>query len=304
MLNPIAKRSPTSFSCEEWRTSGFRKPNVNGLMLNFSKVINFRRPIISYGRKIQLGVIPFMKKILLLEDALESQFLVQAVLGRDFEILSAECVSAARTLFGAHEFDLMILDLSLPDGSGLDFYASLRENPTFRDVPVIFLTGNPNTDDKVRGFALGADDYLVKPCDPRELRARVDRRITGAEMRQSNLGLLKWEDLLLDSRSLRVEIVRDSGSTKIDLTPTEFRILSHLLTHPAKNCSRQEILLAVQSHGVHVLARTIDKHVCSLREKLHPSSTRIETVFKLGYVIRAAGSKPARKSAFPSLSRS
>lgn len=184
--------------------------------------------------------------------------------------------------------DAMVLDIMMPGRSGIEVLKSLRADSA---LPVIMLTARGDDLDRILGLELGADDYLPKPCNPRELVARIRavlRRAGGARIP----GVLSAEDLRLDqgSRELR------RGGERVELTSTEFSVLQALLQHPGEVISKRDLYLAALGREPVRYDRSIDMHVSNLRRKLGPAPTgqpRIETVRGIGYQYRVSAGKPA-----------
>ena len=190
-----------------------------------------------------------------------------------FAVTSAATGPTAWALVRAHPFDLVLLDLMLPEIDGWTICRRLREHS---DVAIILLSALSTTDDKVEGLNLGADDYITKPFSPRELVARaraVLRRRTGAAQR-----LLQRGTLRLDRDRARAFV----GVRELDLTPSEFRLLEALLAAPGRLFSRSELVERSQGDCTD---RTVDSHVANLRRKLDPENLQrfVETVFGRGY---------------------
>ena len=187
--------------------------------------------------------------------------------------------------------DLMLLDLVLPDGAGLDF---LRELRAASDLPVIVLTSRDEERDRVLGLTLGADDYVVKPFSPREVAARVRavlRRVRPASAEASDLRALEAtplegaRGLRVDPRTRRASV----GEQALQLSRTEFNLLATLLRAPGTVFERQALLDAVWGQDVVVGERTVDVHIKALRRKLdeaQDAGALIETVRGVGYRLR------------------
>jgi DNA-binding response OmpR family regulator len=177
------------------------------------------------------------------------------------------------------EFDLVILDLMLPDMQGEELCGIIRENS---DVPVIMLTARSAEEDRIKGLGIGADDYVVKPFSPRELVARVKAHLrragkTKKKMLSFNRSVLKID---LDNR----EVLKE-GSPVV-LTPTEFKILVSLSENPGRVFSREQLVNIVQGYDFEGYDRTIDAHVKNLRHKIEKDSREpkfIRTVYGIGY---------------------
>jgi len=176
--------------------------------------------------------------------------------------------------------DLIILDLMLPDSDGIEICKYLKSNQDFNAIPIIMLTARATETDKVLGLELGADDYVTKPFSPRELVARVKavlRRKTQDTSKKIKIG----DILLIDLNKYEV-FVEDK---KIDLTPTEFRILKVLASKKGWVFTRNQILDHLWGHDKAVLDRTIDVHIKNLREKLGKAKKYIKSVRGVGYKI-------------------
>lgn len=227
-----------------------------------------------------------MDPILVIEDAPDFQRLVRAALGQCYDLTFAASLAEARARLLEREYALLILDIGLPDGDGFSFCTELKEQGKFRALPVIFLTGRTELEDKLNGFSLGGDDYIVKPFEGRELKARVQARL--ARLQQDGAGA---EDGIIRVGHLRLKastqrVYRDlSGGKKseLGLTPIEFKILYHLARHENHVISREQLLATVWGKQTHVFARATDKHVSSLRQKLGDDASCIETVSGAGY---------------------
>jgi DNA-binding response OmpR family regulator len=226
-----------------------------------------------------------LSKILLVEDGLEFQAMVRASLEPKYRVTVAGTLAEARAKSALEVFDLFILDVSLPDGEGFSFCEDLRKNERTQAAPVIFLSVRSQITDKLHGFATGADDYLVKPFDALELKARVDAKILrrGATSPTiADAGLTKGP-INMEAATGRAYLTEGGKKNDLSLTPFEFKILYHLARHEEKVVSREELLSTVWGQDTHVFDRATDKHVSSLRQKLGNHSKCIETVSRVGY---------------------
>lgn len=187
---------------------------------------------------------------------------------------------------GSADADLLILDLVLPDGSGLDFLRTLRARS---DVPVIVLTSRDEETDRVVGLEMGADDYVLKPFSPREVVARVRavlRRFRGDRVQEES-PLSGPGGLRVDPRTRRASL----GSTELALSRTEFNLLTAFVKAPGRVFERSQLLDAVWGSDVVVGDRTVDVHVKALRRKLDEAGgdpKLLETVRGVGYRLRDA----------------
>ena len=176
--------------------------------------------------------------------------------------------------------DLILLDWMLPLMSGIEVCRQLRSKADTRRVPIIMLTARGEEADKLRGLDSGSDDYITKPFSPAELIARIN-----AVLRRSNpelsSELLTFADLAMDLAAHRV---RRNGQD-IHLGPTEFRLLRHLMQHPGRVFTREQLLDSVWGRDVYVEPRTVDVHIRRLRKALNQSGDDdlIRTVRSAGY---------------------
>jgi DNA-binding response OmpR family regulator len=227
--------------------------------------------------------------VLVVDDEAKISHIVTAYLQRDgYRVLRADNGRTALDLARAEAPDLIILDLMLPVISGWDVCRSLRRDPKTADVPIIMLTARDEVADRIVGLELGADDYVVKPFDPKELVARVHAVLRRARDRQEAAGaggsnaILRHGDLAIDRDRHEVR----QGDKPLDVTRTEFELLSTLVEQPGRVFSRLQLLNAIQGEAFEGYERTIDSHVKNLRRKLEPDPRRpryIQTVFGIGY---------------------
>jgi len=175
--------------------------------------------------------------------------------------------------------NLIILDLMIPDVDGIEICKILKKDERTAKIPIIMLTAKGSETDKVLGLELGADDYIVKPFSIKELIARVKavlRRINTDSQKES---IKKIDELLIDSNKFEVKI----GEKKIDLTTTEFKILSILLERPGWVFSREQLLDRLWEGDKIVIDRTIDVHITQLRKKLGKYGQFIKSIRGVGY---------------------
>lgn len=219
-----------------------------------------------------------MKTVLCVEDNREIQILVQAALDQH-TVLTVENLKSARQVLKDQRVDLLILDIELPDGDGLDLLAELDG----RGLPVFILTGKTEISKKVIAFSLGADDFLSKPFDPIELRVRANAKFKKIDLASDHQNVLKLRNLVIDVEKQRVFIVSGGARNSIALTSIEFRLLLSLAKAPDRVFSRQHLLDKVWGTEVNITDRTVDTHVNHLRKKLKDSEVKIETVLNEGY---------------------
>jgi len=197
-----------------------------------------------------------------------------------FTLLTADSLASARTILADRRPDLVLLDLMLPDGDGLEFCCAVKS--LYPNLPVIMLTAKDKVSDKVIGFELGADDYLVKPFETRELLARIRARLRPVVSPQQ-ASVLPAGNLSLD---LRNQVVTVHGKV-VALTPKEFQVLACLVKNRNNLVSREEIRQHLWSDAkLYAWSRVIDVHIQHLRQKIeaNPAAPRhIVTVPGRGY---------------------
>ncbi len=233
-----------------------------------------------------------MKTILVVEDEHKIARMVQAYLARDgYRVEVAFDGVQGWDLFLKLEPDLVVLDLMLPQLSGLELAQKMRGTSS---VPIIMLTARAEEADRVSGLEMGADDYVTKPFSLRELAARVRavfRRVDAEPASE----IVEVGPIAVD---LAAREVRVSGCL-IELTPTEFDLLSYLVQHPGRALSRRELLEAIQDRSYASLTRTIDSHMKNLRHKIESNPKEpqyILTVHGVGYKFRREGDSSCRSA--------
>jgi two-component system phosphate regulon response regulator PhoB len=220
-----------------------------------------------------------MDSILLVEDDTVIREKLAKVLSSDYEVVGCATLAEARKKISERGFNLVLLDLRLPDGEGSKFHLEIRESADNKEAPVIFLTGESGPDEKVMAFMLGADDYIVKPFDMRELKARIAARIKKAKTRKQKDDVLQKGNLKIDLLHHRVSV----NGKDVELTLTSFKLLLYFARHEGHVLSRDQLISGVWGNDVHVLDRTVDSHVSKLRKSLEESTHAILPVHGVGY---------------------
>lgn len=222
-------------------------------------------------------------KILVVDDSLEHQQLIYSILGKQQILSQAQNILEARQLLERSPFDLILLDISLPDGDGLTFYADLQSVERTRDIPVIFITSHTEVNKEIMGFALGADDYIIKPIEPARFKARVEGRIKQIESKKHKDHVINKGNLRLSVTLQKVSIIKDGSEVHIDLTPVEFKLLFNFLRYEDYILTREQLRKAVWGTISEVLDRTVDMHISNLRKKICESEYKIKAVHGAGY---------------------
>lgn len=221
------------------------------------------------------------KRILLVEDEAAIREMTAMALERaGYRVSEAADAAEAERLLVDGVPDLILLDWMLPGGSGIELARRLRREDYTQEVPIIMLTARSEEDDRIRGLESGADDYVTKPFSPRELIARIKAVMRRSSPEQQE-GLLEIDGLVLDTHSHRVS----ANGNRLEMGPTEFRLLQFFMSHPERVYSRSQLLDRVWSRGSFVEERTVDVHIRRLRKALEGEGfdRYIQTVRGTGY---------------------
>jgi two-component system catabolic regulation response regulator CreB len=221
-----------------------------------------------------------MKNILLIEDEQSiADTICYALQADSFSVVWKNLGREGITYFQQHPVDLIILDVGLPDMNGFDVCKELR---TLTDIPIIFLTARSDEIDRVVGLEIGADDYVLKPFSPRELVARVKVRLK----RSGTLPEHRAVSSVFHLDENKQRITFDDSS--MDLTRYEYHLLALLLSQPERVFSREKLMQKIWDSPEHVMDRTVDAHIKTLRAKLRdirPDADLIKTHRSMGYSI-------------------
>jgi len=225
------------------------------------------------------------RRILLVEDEAQTRSVVEAYLERDgYWVTAVGDGVAALDAFGKHRYDAIVLDLNLPMLSGEEVCRRVRDTS---DVPIIMLTAKGAEEERVAGLDLGADDYLVKPFSPRELVARVRALLRRARAEtEPQRSRVEYGPLVIDLAGHKVFL----NDEEIELTASEYKLLTTLSRYPGRVYSRMELVEKVLGYDFEGYERAIDSHVKNLRAKLDDDPkepTFIHTVFGVGYRFEA-----------------
>jgi DNA-binding response OmpR family regulator len=220
------------------------------------------------------------KTILVVDDEKRLVSVVEAYLEQEgYRVVKAYNGREALHVARDEKPDLIILDVMMPEMDGLEF---MRHHRKEKDTPIILLTAKVESDDRVIGLELGADDYVTKPFRPRELLARIKAVLRRVGETKPVASKLRSGDIALDREEHTVKV----SDEYVDLTPSEFDILSALMSTPGRVFSRLELLDLIQGTAYEGYERTIDVHIKNLRAKIEADSRDpryIQTVYGVGY---------------------
>lgn len=224
-----------------------------------------------------------MITVLCIDDSKEVQMLVKKAFASSARVISAESLIEGQTELKNNQIDLILLDLSLPDGDGFDFFTKLNQEEVFSKIPVIILTSKNQIQDKVMGFHLGAEDFIVKPFDPSELKVRVEARVKRYLQLKEHDSIMQIGSLTINHLEQSVNIKINGTQDNIKLTTTEFKILGYLAKHKDQVMSREQIISSAWKHGFNISDRTIDSHISRIRKKISTSDHTIVAIQSVGY---------------------
>ena len=221
-----------------------------------------------------------MQRILVVEDEMQiARNLRDYLEVAGYEVTVVGDGTAALSSARGDRPDLMVLDLGLPGVNGLDVARELRRTSM---IPIVMLTARGEETDRIVGLELGADDYLVKPFSPKELVARVRAVLRRASGTSASAEILRAGDVEVDLPKMRAKV---EGRT-VDLTPTEFQLLTTFVREPGRVFTRGQLLDALHGVTIDSYERAIDAHVKNLRRKIEPEVGRpryVLTVHGVGY---------------------
>jgi DNA-binding response OmpR family regulator len=221
-----------------------------------------------------------MRTILIVDDKLNMQRLVADYLNENgFRTVLASNGREALYVARHEKPDLVLLDIMMPEMDGLEFMRRFRKE---RSTPIILLTAKIEETDKVVGLELGADDYVTKPFGMAELVARIRAVLRRAYDEAQMPDILRVGDVALDNKTRLVTV----GTRRVDLTPSEFELLTALMSAPGQVFTRADLLDRLKGNSFENVERTVDVHIRNLRAKIEPvpgEPQYIQTVFGVGY---------------------
>ena len=229
-----------------------------------------------------------MKNILIIEDDRDIVEVIETTLETDgFKVASANDGVTGLAQLKKSPPDLLLLDLTLPQQSGLEICKEIRRDQNLNRLPIIMLTGRAEVSDRILGLEVGADDYITKPFDPKELLARIRALLRRMEPASDDDPVLEVGTLTIDPASYRVL----RKGQPLTMSTLEFRLLYYLASHPRKVHSRDQLLDAVWGTEHYVTPRIVDVYIRSLREKVEEVPSQpvfIKTQRGAGYMFETS----------------
>lgn len=221
-----------------------------------------------------------MKKVLVIEDDPFFQNLIRVTLEGKYLVHLSENFKKSHQLIGLNDYDLFLVDLTLPDGSGFDICSYLKSQNTTKMKPIMIVSGKNELDEKIKGFEFGADDYLTKPFHPKELLVRVDVRLKNTSVDEDTVKHIHLGPIKLDLQKQRL---MDPSGNFIELTQIEFKLMVYFAKNQDHVLSRNQILESIWSENLSITERVIDTHISHLRKKIGTFGVNIKAIHGVGY---------------------
>ena len=217
-------------------------------------------------------------KVLIVDDEQDIRELIRFYINKEgYEVIEAKDGEEALEIFESEYIDLCIIDVMMPKMDGFELVENIKE---IKDVPCIMLTAKGESKDKLRGFSVGVDDYVVKPFDPNELMARVKAVMRRYDINASNIIMLK--DVELDGEKYEIRYKNET----IHLPLKQFELLFELAKHPNQIFSREQLIEKIWGMDYDGFDRTVDVHIKRIRENIgHLPGFSVVTVRGLGYKV-------------------
>lgn len=223
------------------------------------------------------------KKLLIIEDSETDLLVLSHTLGLQYRLAYARSAEEAVESLSKNNFDLILLDISLPGLDGLNFCRRIRNMPSHQHTPIIFVSGRQTVEDRVEGLRAGADDFVTKPFAVPELLARIEACLRRSQRNTKPQDVIACGPFVLDYQKHSLIYKIDAEDLTCDLTSTELKLISYFLKRPNVVCTREQIIKEVWGTEIHVLERTVDARVNSIRKKMGPYSNLLNAVHGVGY---------------------
>lgn len=241
----------------------------------------------------------YMRNVLVVEDFADFSAALKGLLISKYNVEICATLSDARAHLDTKPVDLVLLDLDLPDGSGLELCSYISQNELTKDIPILILSGKGDPHVKVAGLNLGADDFMDKPIRSEELLARIQAHLRRSTARKLSAQIVG--DFHIDENLHKIFVFDHGVRMDLQFSPVEFRIFTRMLQHPGILYSRDQLISLVSGTSHHVSDRSIDSHVYAIRKKMGPRREQLKTIRGIGYMIDLQGgivnpSHPAKNS--------
>lgn len=223
-----------------------------------------------------------MYNILIVEDAIDYQKIISQLLN-EYHVTCVDSAEEASLQLRNKKFDIILIDINLPGRDGYSLITEIQSDNELKEIPIFCLTGRIQVTDKVTAFSLGADDYITKPFNVIEFKARVEVKLKKTLRRKMDERKVIVGDIEIDHSRHRVCINNSQKKEEINITPTEFKILNCFVRGLEQVFTRDQLLIAAWGDDATVLDRVIDAHICSIRKKIKNSRYGIKSVKGFGY---------------------
>lgn len=224
-----------------------------------------------------------MNQILLAGNGNETNYSIIERLGDKYKFIQADSIESSEEKINTNTIDLVVADFNLIDGQGSELCASIKFNPQTKHIPFIFLTSSDDIEDKIIAYNAGADDFISKPFNTIELDLKIMARLKNSVR---SLSQIKNDGLLFNIEEQKLfALDENEAKTPIDLTPIEAKLIYNFLSNPHEIFSREQLIDKVWGSNIHVINRTIDKHISRIRKKLNATEYAIKARHGSGYIL-------------------
>lgn len=221
-----------------------------------------------------------MKKILVIDDDTFFQTLISEILADTYIVHFSDDLKMSHESILQCDYDLFIVDITLPDGSGLDLCSFIKYQSLTKDKPIIIVSGKSEIEEKLKGFDFGADDYITKPFHPKELLARISVRLKNNQIQSEGHRYIRLGEAKIDLAKQRLI---DQQGKFIELTQVEFKLLVFFAKNEDCILTRSQILEEVWTENLSIFERVVDTHISHLRKKVRALGINIKAVHGVGY---------------------
>ncbi len=232
-----------------------------------------------------------MSKLLIIDGSIENQNAVSLAMGTQHECIMLKDSLHIEETIERIKPDLILLNVNLPHRDGFQTCALLQNSLGNCDIPLILCSERADLESKILGLSVGADDYITKPFEARELKARIECKIRKSKAKVERESVFSAGPLKLNLLSQRAILISDREELILELTPHEFKLLMHLVRHDGQIFSRDQLLDLIWGIDITVSDRMIDTNISHLRKKLGGASSLIKTVVGLGYRYESANNQ-------------
>ncbi len=224
-----------------------------------------------------------MFNLLLIDNNNEIKEVIKKLFLHTANVASFSNLKLSKDFLNLHETKIIIIDIDFHEEDIYNWIGNLKSDEKFFNIPIIILSAQYRIQDMVLAFQMGAEDYLIKPFNPIELKIRVESKIKNNSRSKEALPLTIIENLTINSIERVVTLTKDNTSKNVELTATEFRILNYFANNKEHVIEREQLISAIWNYGCHISDRTIDSHISRIRKKINESNYSIFAVQKVGY---------------------